>query len=169
MRMVRKWFWGSQRMSMPQIRATRNAICGPVLAVIPRTPTVRSTTMLSQSQVIAYIPVSDVARARKFYEAKLGFKAIESSDVGALYESGKGSRFFAYKSAGAGTNKASTAYWDVADLDAEMADLRKRGVVFEEYDNPGYKTVNGVATGDGVKTAWFKDPDGNILALAQRL
>ena len=86
-----------------------------------------------------------------------------------MYESGKGSRFFAYKSAGAGTNKASTAFWDVPDLEAEIADLRKRGVVFEEYDTPGFKTVNGIATGGGAKTAWFKDSEGNILAVSQRI
>lgn len=125
--------------------------------------------MLSTSQIIAYVPVSDLARARAFYEGKLGFRPLEMNDAGAMYESGKGSRFFAYKSAGAGTNKASTAFWDVADIEAEVADLKKRGVVFEEYDNPGYKTVNGIATGGGVKSAWFKDTEGNILALAQRL
>ena len=54
-------------------------------------------------------------------------------------------------------------------FDAEVADLRKRGVVFEEYDTPGYATVNGIATGGGVKSAWFKDTEGNILAIAQRL
>lgn len=125
--------------------------------------------MLSQSQIVAYIPVSDLARARKFYETTLGFRPLESSDIGSMYESGKGSKFFAYKSEGAGTNKASTAFWDVPDIDAEVADLKKRGVVFEEYDTPGYKTVNSIATGGGVKSAWFKDTEGNILAIAQRL
>jgi catechol 2,3-dioxygenase-like lactoylglutathione lyase family enzyme len=125
--------------------------------------------MLSGSQIIAYVPVSDLPRARKFYEGTLGFTPLESDETGVMYESGKGSKFFAYKSAGAGTNKASTAYWDVPNLEAEVADLRKRGVVFEEYDTPGYRTVNGIATGGGVKAAWFKDTDGNILALAQRL
>lgn len=125
--------------------------------------------MLSTSQVTAYVPVSDLARARKFYEEKLGFRPTDMSDVGVMYESGKGSRFFAYNSAGAGTNKASTAFWDVSDLEAEMADLKKRGIVFEEYDSPGFKTVNGIATGGGAKTAWFKDSEGNILAVSQRI
>jgi predicted enzyme related to lactoylglutathione lyase len=125
--------------------------------------------MLSTSQVTAYVPVSDLARARRFYEEKLGFRPLDMNDAGVMYESGKGSRFFAYKSDGAGTNKASTAFWDVSDLDAEMADLRKRGVVFEEYDSPGFKTVNGIATGGGARTAWFKDSEGNILAVSQRI
>jgi catechol 2,3-dioxygenase-like lactoylglutathione lyase family enzyme len=125
--------------------------------------------VLSQSPIIAYVPVSDLPRARKFYEEQLGFRAVETNEAGVMYESGKGSRFFAYKSAGAGTSKASTAFWDVADLEAEVADLRKRGIVFEEYDTPGYRTVKGIATDKGVKSAWFKDPEGNILAIAQRL
>jgi catechol 2,3-dioxygenase-like lactoylglutathione lyase family enzyme len=125
--------------------------------------------MLSASQIIAYVPVSDLARARQFYEGSLGFKPLETSEAGVMYESGKGSKFFVYKSEGAGTNKASTAFWDVPNLEAEVADLRKRGVVFEEYDTPGYRTVNGIATGYGVKSAWFKDTEGNILAIAQRL
>jgi catechol 2,3-dioxygenase-like lactoylglutathione lyase family enzyme len=140
-----------------------------VLARRERIPLTESTPVLSQSPIIAYVPVSDLARARKFYEEKLGFTALESSDVGVMYESGKGTRFFAYKSAGAGTNEASTAFWDVPNLEAEVADLKKRGVVFEEYDNPGYKTVNSIATGGGVKSAWFKDSEGNILAVAQRI
>lgn len=125
--------------------------------------------MLSGSQIIAYVPVSDLPRARKFYEGTLGFKPLETSEVGVMYESGKGSRFFAYKSAGAGTNKASTAFWDVPNIEAEVAELKKRGVVFEEYDTPGYATVNGIATGGGAKSAWFKDTEGNILAISQRL
>ena len=125
--------------------------------------------MLSGSQVIAYVPVADLPRARKFYEGTLGFTPLETNEAGVMYESGKGSRFFAYKSAGAGTNKASTAFWDVPNIDAEMAELRKRGVVFEEYDTPGFSTVNGVATGGGAKSAWFKDTEGNILAIVQRL
>lgn len=125
--------------------------------------------MLSTSQIIAYVPVSDLPRARNFYEEKLGFRALEANEVGAMYEAGKGSRFFAYKSSGAGTNKASTAFWDVPDLEAEMADLKKRGIVFENYDAPGFKTVNGIATGGGAKTAWFKDSEGNILAVSQRI
>ncbi|MDB4909861.1 MAG: hypothetical protein JWO39_684 [Gemmatimonadetes bacterium] len=123
--------------------------------------------MLSTSQIIAYVPVSDLARARKFYEEKLGFRPLNTNEAGVMYESGKGSRFFAYKSAGAGTNKASTAFWEVSNLEAEMADLKKRGVVFEEYDTPGLKTLNGIATGGGAKTAWFRDSEGNILAVSQ--
>jgi hypothetical protein len=74
-----------------------------------------------------------------------------------------------YPSPGAGTSKASYAFWDVKDVKAEVAELKKKGVVFEEYDMPGLKTVNSIATGGGASTAWFKDTEGNILAIAQRL
>jgi hypothetical protein len=74
-----------------------------------------------------------------------------------------------YTSAGAGTSRASTAFWTVDDVESEVAQLRAKGVVFEEYDMPGIKTVNGIATGGGAKTAWFKDTEGNIMAVSQRL
>jgi hypothetical protein len=74
-----------------------------------------------------------------------------------------------YPSAGAGTSKASTAFWAVDDVVTEVAELKSRGVVFEEYDMPGIKTVNGIASGGGAKTAWFKDTEGNILAISQRV
>jgi len=74
-----------------------------------------------------------------------------------------------YPSAGAGTSKASAAFWSVDDVEREVADLKRRGVVFEEYDMPGLKTKDSIATGGGAKTAWFKDSEGNILAVSQRL
>ena len=67
------------------------------------------------------------------------------------------------------SRKATQAFWAVDDLDAEMAELRARGLVFEEYDLPGLKTVNGVSTGGVAKTAWFKDSEGNILGISQRV
>jgi predicted enzyme related to lactoylglutathione lyase len=125
--------------------------------------------MLSNAPIIPYIPVSDVPRARKFYEQTLGLKMKEENPEGVLYECGKGSVVFMYRSAGAGSSKASVAFWNVADVEAEVAELRSKGVKLEEYDMPGVKTVKGIATGGGAKTAWFKDPDGNILAVSQRL
>jgi phosphoribulokinase len=74
-----------------------------------------------------------------------------------------------YPSAGAGTSKTSTAFWAVKNVEAEVAELKARGVVFEEYDMPNLKTVNSIATGGGAKTAWFKDSEGNILAISQKL
>ena len=124
---------------------------------------------MKNARIVPYIPVANVARARKFYEEQVGLVAKEEYAGGVVYECGDGSWVFMYPSAGAGTSRASTAFWAVDDVVAEVAALRKKGVVFEEYDMPGLKTVNGIATGGGAKTAWFKDTEGNILAISQRL
>ena len=125
--------------------------------------------MLKSAPIVPYIPVKDVARARTFYEQKIGLIPREEYAGGVFYECGQGSVVFMYPSPGAGTSKASTAFWSVDDIAAEVAALRSRGVVFEEYDMPGIKTVDGIATGGGAKTAWFKDTEGNILAVSERL
>jgi len=125
--------------------------------------------MLKQSRIVPYIPVADVARARKFYEDKIGLTPRETYAGGVIYECAGGSWVFMYPSPGAGTSKASTAFWAVEDVAAEVAELRARGVKFEDYDMPGLKTVDGIATAGGAKTAWFKDSEGNILAISQRM
>jgi predicted enzyme related to lactoylglutathione lyase len=125
--------------------------------------------MLKNVPIVPYIPATDVARARKFYEQKVGLTPKEEYAGGVIYECGKGSWFFLYSSGGAGSSKASQAFWAVDDVEAEVAELKARGVVFEEYDMPGIKTVNGIATAGGAKTAWFKDSEGNILAISQRI
>jgi predicted enzyme related to lactoylglutathione lyase len=124
--------------------------------------------MLKNASIVPYIPVSDLARARKFYEEKVGLTPREKYAGGVIYECGNGSWVFMYPSGGAGTSKASTAFWAVDDVVAEVAELKARGVVFEEYDMPGIKTVNSIATAGGARTAWFKDSEGNILAVSQR-
>jgi predicted enzyme related to lactoylglutathione lyase len=125
--------------------------------------------MLRNAPIVPYIPVADLARARKFYEERVGLKSREDYAGGVIYECGNGSWVFMYPSPGAGTSKASTAFWAVDDVEAEVAELKARGVVFEEYDTPNMKTVNSIATAGGAKTAWFKDSEGNILAISQRL
>jgi predicted enzyme related to lactoylglutathione lyase len=125
--------------------------------------------MLKDAPIIPYIPVSDVARARKFYEEKVGLKIKELYAGGVVYECGQNSWVFMYPTPNAGTSKASTAFWSVEDVAAEVRELKARGVVFEDYDYPGLKTEDSVATGGGAKTAWFKDPEGNILAISQRI
>jgi len=138
-------------------------------AEISTTHPIGGPLVLKNAAIIPYIPVSDMSRARKFYEQKIGLKAKEEYAGGVIYECGKGSWIFMYPSAGAGTSKASTAFWTVDDVAAEVRELKARGVFFEEYDMPGVKTVNGIATGGGAKTAWFKDSEGNILAISQRV
>ena len=125
--------------------------------------------MLKSSPIVPYIPVADLERARKFYEEKVGLTPKEVYAGGVIYECGGGTWVFMYPSQGAGTSKASTAFWAVEDVEKEVAELKSRGVVFEEYDMPGIKTENGIATGGGAKTAWFKDSEGNIMAISQRM
>jgi catechol 2,3-dioxygenase-like lactoylglutathione lyase family enzyme len=125
--------------------------------------------MLKNAAIVPYIPVSNIARAREFYEKKIGLQPKEEYAGGVIYECGNGSWVFMYPTPNAGTNKASTAFWSVQDVEKEVAELKGRGVVFEEYDMGQLKTVNSIATGGGAKTAWFKDTEGNILAISQRL
>jgi len=124
--------------------------------------------MLSDSPIRAYIPVSNLQRARKFYEEKVGLRPGEEYGGGVIYRCG-GTEVFMYPTGNAGTSRASQAFWQVNDVEAEVAALKARGVVFEEYDMPGIKMKNSVATGGGAKTAWFKDSEGNIMAVSQRL
>ena len=125
--------------------------------------------MLQKFPMWAYIPVRDVARARKFYEEKLGFEPKHETAGGVVYEFGGGTGCFLYPTPHAGTSKASQAFWQVDDVEREVAELRARGVTFEEYDVPGLRTERGIATGGGARTAWFKDTEGNILAVVQSL
>ena len=124
--------------------------------------------MLKTAPIRAYIPASDVSRARKFYEQLVGLTAKEQYAGGVIYECG-GTEVFLYPTPNAGTSKASQAYWQVDDVESEVAELKRRGVVFEEYNMPGLITKNSIATGGGAKTAWFKDTEGNIFAISQRL
>jgi predicted enzyme related to lactoylglutathione lyase len=124
--------------------------------------------MLRAAPIRAYIPVSDLSRARNFYEKTLGLTPKEEYAGGVIYECG-GAEVFMYPTKNAGTSKASQAFWQVRDVEAEVAELKARGVVFEEYDMPGIRMKNSIATGGGAKTAWFKDTEGNTLAVSQRL
>lgn len=125
--------------------------------------------MLQKSPMYAYIPVSNLARARQFYEQKLGFTPGDEVEGGRQYAFANGTACFMYTTPNAGTSKASQAFWEVDDVEREVAELKKRGVTFEEYDMPGLKTKDSIATGGGTKVAWFKDTEGNILAIVQSL
>ena len=124
--------------------------------------------MLGTAPIRAYIPASNLQRARKFYEQTIGLVPREEYAGGVIYECG-GAEVFLYPTRNAGTSKASQAFWQVGDVEAEVADLKARGVKFEEYDMPGVTMKNSIATAGGAKTAWFKDTEGNILAVSQRL
>ncbi len=125
--------------------------------------------MLQKSPMYAYLPARDVARARQFYEQKLGFTPKKEIAGGVAYGFGQGTACFLYPTPNAGTSRASQAFWQVQDIDREIAELKARGVVFEDYDMPGEKTPSGALLAGGAKVAWFKDTEGNILAIVQEL
>ena len=122
--------------------------------------------MLQDAPMYSYIPAKDVARAREFYERKIGLKPQQEIAGGIVYEFGKGTACFLYPTPNAGTSQASQAFWDVKDVEREVEELKARGVVFEKYDMPG-ADENGIVTAGGAKAAWFKDSEGNIMALIQ--
>jgi predicted enzyme related to lactoylglutathione lyase len=124
--------------------------------------------MLSSAPIRAYIPASNIPRARKFYEQLIGLRPREEYAGGVIYECG-GAEVFLYPTPNAGTSKASQAYWQVTDVEAEVAELKSRGVKFEHYNMPGIQMINSIVTAGGARTAWFKDTEGNILAISQRL
>ena len=125
--------------------------------------------MLKSAALYAYVPVSDVARAQKFYEDKLGLGKGQASGPGLMFTCAGGTGFFLYPTPNAGTNRASCAFWQVDDIQATVAWLKGRGVVFEEYDTPDMKTQDSIFTGGGAMAAWFKDTEGNIMAVVQDL
>jgi catechol 2,3-dioxygenase-like lactoylglutathione lyase family enzyme len=123
--------------------------------------------VLQSSPMYAYLPAKDVARARRFYEGTLGFEPKQEVAGGVVYECAGGTACFLYPTPNAGTSAASQAFWQVADVEREVAELKAKGVAFEDYDMPGMK--DGFMIGGGAKTAWFKDTEGNILAIVQRV
>jgi len=114
----------------------------------------------------ATIPAKDLERTRRFYEDTLGAQTVMEDPGGILYRSGD-SLFSLYPTEFAGTAQHTLGAFMVQDVDAAVADLRAKGVTFEEYDLPGVKTVNGIAELGGFRGAWFKDPEGNILSVVQ--
>jgi len=124
--------------------------------------------MLQNAPMYSYIPAQDVARARKFYEEKLGFKPKQETAGGVVYEFGRGTGCFLYPTPNAGTSQASQAFWQVEDIEAEVAELKARGVELEKYEMPGMDE-NGISTAGGARAAWFKDSEGNIMAVIQSM
>jgi catechol 2,3-dioxygenase-like lactoylglutathione lyase family enzyme len=122
--------------------------------------------MLGDKDAAATIAVSDLQRARDFYENTLGLTPVQESPGGILYKSGK-TVLLVYPSEYAGTNRATAATWAVGDdFDALVADLKAKGVTFERYDDLPDTTREGdVHMAADFKAVWFKDPDGNILNL----
>lgn len=123
--------------------------------------------MLNTKEAIATVAVSDLKAAAVFYEGALGFEKVSVVDEELItYRSGN-SVFNVYRSKYAGTNEATAMTWVVGhEMEAVVAALKSKGVVFEHYDHmPGMTRIGDIHSGGGMKVAWFKDPDGNILNL----
>ncbi len=123
--------------------------------------------MLNESTVVAMAAVKDLNEAKKFYSEALQLKLIDENDFGLTYQSGDG-KLFVYQAPTAGTNQATSANWEVSDIKAVIADLKSRGVdKWEHYEYPGAEHDGEIHILGGYKSAWFVDPSGNKLGLAE--
>ena len=131
--------------------------------------------MLDTARVASRLPTQDLERARRFYAEKLGLEPAEERPGGLVYRPA-GGEFALYTSAGASPGTFTQMAFEVDDLEAVVAELKRRGVVFEEVDVPGLQTVDGVAEvegnypskgGKGERAAWFRDSEGNLLGIGQ--
>ena len=120
--------------------------------------------MLSDARFETSLPCSDLQRAESFYADKLGLTPTDEGPAGAFYQGRDGTRFILFPSIGSASGSHSQMGFMVADIDAEVHDLRQRGVQFEEYDFPGFDKATGIADVGGTRAAWFKDSEGNCWA-----
>lgn len=128
--------------------------------------TTATTTRLATAPAYAVLPAEDIARAKSFYHDTLGLE-VESVPTGEFYvHAGQGTRILVYERARTVAEHTVLSFL-VEDLHAVMDELRSRGVVFEEYDIPGLTTIGGIAESDYELGAWFTDPEGNIISIAQ--
>jgi catechol 2,3-dioxygenase-like lactoylglutathione lyase family enzyme len=132
---------------------------------------------LARGDVATRLPAQDLERAKRFYAEKLGLEPAEERPGGLRYQCGHG-EFALFQSAGAPSGAHTQMGWEVDDIEATVNELRERGVVFEEYDLPGLRTVDQIAEaagnypskgGVGERAAWFRDSEGNLLGIGQRL
>ncbi len=125
--------------------------------------------MLAGKPVHTTLPAADIERARSFYSEKLGLTPESESPAGVLYRCGEATRFMVYPTQGSPSGAHTQMSWEVDNIEAEVAELKATGVVFEEYDFPNLKTENGVAAIGPLKVAWFKDSESNLLGIVQFL
>jgi catechol 2,3-dioxygenase-like lactoylglutathione lyase family enzyme len=132
--------------------------------------------MLEKAKVATRLPAQDLERARTFYAEKLGLEPGEERPGGLRYQPASG-EFVLFASTGAPSGDHTQMAFEVDDIEATVAELRRRGVVFEEYDVPGLSTVDGIAEIEGnypskgtrERGAWFRDSEGNLLGIGQPL
>jgi catechol 2,3-dioxygenase-like lactoylglutathione lyase family enzyme len=133
--------------------------------------------VLDNGRVATRIPVQDLSRAREFYADKLGLEPSEERPGGLLYRCASG-EFALFESAGESSGTHTQMAWDVDDIDATVAELKARGVEFEEVDVPGLRTIDGIAEvsgnypskgGKGERAAWFRDSEGNMFGIGEAI
>ena len=127
-----------------------------------------TATKLSSATASAVLPVEDYSRAKAFYEDKVGLEVqdVAGQDGVGMLKAGHGSSVLLYQRARTKAEHTVLGF-DVEDVDGVVADLQQHGVEFEEYDLPGIKTENGVAHMGDLASAWFTDPEGNIISINQ--
>lgn len=125
--------------------------------------------MLSKYRVACALPAKDLERAKDFYKTKLGMSPDRETEADAWYECAEGTGFLVFISTGQSRGEFTQLGFEVDDVETVVQELKERGVEFEQYDFPGFKTdANGiVTTEDGQRGAWFKDTEGNLLSLGQ--
>jgi predicted enzyme related to lactoylglutathione lyase len=123
--------------------------------------------MLSEYPIHAALPAMDLERAKRFYADQLGLTPESEGPDGLFYRCGGTTRFLVFPSGGTASGTHTQMTWNTPNIEAVVADLKARAVVFKEYDSPEVKTINSVATLGQSKGAWFEDSEGNLLALGQ--
>lgn len=131
--------------------------------------------MLGQGRVATRLPAQDLERARRFYAEKLGLEPVDERPGGLLYRC-SGTDFALFTSTGASAGTFTQMGWEVDDIEAVVAELKRRGVVFEDVDVPGLRTKDSIADIDGnypskgargERAAWFRDSEGNLLGVGE--
>ncbi|MFF8729654.1 VOC family protein [Streptomyces sp. NPDC015171] len=137
--------------------------------------TSHTSDVLSRARVATRLPASDLDRARRFYADKLGLRPVDERPGGLLYRCA-GADFVVYRSTGSSPGTFTQMAFEVDDIRAAVAELRRRGVVFEEVDAPGLRTRDGIAEVEGNYPskgargewgAWFRDSEGNLLGIGE--
>ncbi len=121
--------------------------------------------MFNNAKFLATVPVSDLQKAKEFYEGKLGLSREAENPRGLTYRTGGGNLFIYESPATAGSSKASVATWELETIDDLVKEMKAKGIVFLTYDIPGATWQDGVATMGDVQVAWFEDPDGNLYSI----
>ena len=121
--------------------------------------------MLSNSALHPTIPAVDIKRARKFYENKLGLKVLKTDpSPGITFEAGEGTTLYVFQREATKADHTVVSF-KVEDVEAQVSELKDKGIVFEDVEIPGMETSNGITTMGDIKAAWFKDTEENILAI----